>query len=48
MIFVFDVFEQNSFDSIDEWIGDVERHAGSDITKVLLGKNKTQQFNNFR
>ena len=37
VIFVFDTTDPTSFESIDEWVNDVERHAGEDIEKVLLG-----------
>ena len=38
VIFVFDTTDPTSFESIDEWVNDVEKHAGEDIEKVLLGK----------
>ncbi len=37
VIFVFDTTDPGTFESIDEWVNEVEKHAGEDIEKVLLG-----------
>jgi GTPase SAR1 family protein len=37
VLLVYDVTNRSSFDSIGTWVGEIERHAGRTINRVLLG-----------
>ena len=37
IIFVYDVTEQKSFDHVTHWLVDIDKHAGSNVLKLLIG-----------
>ena len=37
IIIVYDVTEQRSFDHVKQWLADIDKHASSNVHKLLIG-----------
>ncbi|XP_020790221.2 ras-related protein Rab-8B-like [Boleophthalmus pectinirostris] len=39
IMLVYDITNKKSFDSLQDWIRDMEQHASSDVERIILGNN---------